>query len=219
MTIWQMIKYMLEGIGITFELVPLAVITTFIFGLILGMLSFRRIPVVKYLLKIYNVVMRGLPAMVVLKLIYYNADFSSAFMAALVSLTLYHGAYIGEIIRGCFETVPKGQMEAGQSLGIGYWKIMRKIYVPQILKPMIPMVCSQYILLVKDTTLVYIVGVMDMMWKGRQLMAMTFDPISGYLLIGVFYYILCSLIGLLGRRVEKQISNKHRGRMLGSYYR
>ncbi len=219
MTIWQMIKYMLAGIGITFELVPLAIVTTFIFGMILGILSFKRIPLMKYLLKLYNVVMRGLPTMVVLKLIYYNANFSSAFMAALISLTLYHGAYIGEIIRGCFETVPVGQMQAGLSLGLSYWKIMFKIYIPQILKPMIPMVCSQYILLVKDTTLVYIVGVMDMMWRGRQMMAMTFDPISGYLLIGVFYYILCTLIEILGRRVEKSISIKHRGRMLGTYYR
>ncbi len=214
-----MIKYMLAGIGITFELVPLAIVTTFIFGMILGILSFKRIPLMKYLLKLYNVVMRGLPTMVVLKLIYYNANFSSAFMAALISLTLYHGAYIGEIIRGCFETVPVGQMQAGLSLGLSYWKIMFKIYIPQILKPMIPMVCSQYILLVKDTTLVYIVGVMDMMWRGRQMMAMTFDPISGYLLIGIFYYILCTLIELLGRRVEKSISIKHRGRMLGTYYR
>ena len=219
MTIWQMIKYMLAGIGITFELVPLAIVTTFIFGMILGILSFKRIPLMKYLLKLYNVVMRGLPTMVVLKLIYYNANFSSAYMAALISLTLYHGAYIGEIIRGCFETVPVGQMQAGLSLGLSYWKIMFKIYIPQILKPMIPMVCSQYILLVKDTTLVYIVGVMDMMWRGRQMMAMTFDPISGYLLIGVFYYILCTLIEILGRRVEKSISIKHRGRMLGTYYR
>ena len=219
MTIWQMIKYMLAGIGITFELVPLAIVTTFIFGMILGILSFKRIPLMKYLLKLYNVVMRGLPTMVVLKLIYYNANFSSAFMAALISLTLYHGAYIGEIIRGCFETVPVGQMQAGLSLGLSYWKIMFKIYIPQILKPMIPMVCSQYILLVKDTTLVYIVGVMDMMWRGRQMMAMTFDPISGYLLIGVFYYILCTLVEVLGRRVEKSISIKHRGRMLGTYYR
>lgn len=219
MTIWQMIKYMLAGIGITFELVPLAIVTTFIFGMILGILSFKKIPLMKYLLKLYNVVMRGLPTMVVLKLIYYNANFSSAFMAALISLTLYHGAYIGEIIRGCFETVPVGQMQAGLSLGLSYWKIMFKIYIPQILKPMIPMVCSQYILLVKDTTLVYIVGVMDMMWRGRQMMAMTFDPISGYLLIGIFYYILCTLIELLGRRVEKSISIKHRGRMLGTYYR
>ena len=218
MSIWGMIKYMSQGMGITFELVPLAVITTFIFGMILGVLSFKRIPLLKYLLKLYNVVMRGLPCMVVLKLLYYNANFSSAFMAALISLTLYHGAYIGEIIRGCFETVPKGQMEAGLSLGLSYRKIMFRIYIPQILKPMIPMVCGQYILLVKDSTLVYIVGVMDIMWRGRQMMALTFDPISGYLLIGIFYYILCTLIELLGKRVEKQISTKHRSRMLGTYY-
>ena len=209
---------MLSGIGITFKLVPICIMTTFCIGMILGIFLFRRFPVLKQVLGIYKVVMRGIPAMVVLKLLYYSADFSSAFLAAVVSLTLYHSAYIGEIIRGCFESVPKGQMMAGQSLGLGYWKIMLKVYIPQILKPMIPMLCGQYILLVKDTTLVYIVGVPDLMWKGRQLMALTFNPITGYLLIGVFYYILCALIELLARTVEKRIVKKQTVRGLGTYY-
>lgn len=218
MSISKMIRYMMSGIGITFKLVPLCMITTFVIGMLLGIILFRKFPIVKWLLTLYNIVMRGVPALVVLKLLFYSADFSSAFLAALISLTLYHSAYIGEIVRGCFESIPQGQMMAGESLGLGYWQIMFKIYIPQIFKQMIPMLCGQYILLVKDTTLVYIVGVQDIMWMGRQLMAQTFDPIMGYLMIGVFYYVLCTLIELVARHAEKRVSHRNTARRLSSYY-
>lgn len=218
MTISKMISYMLSGIGITFKLVPLCIITTFVIGMILGIIMFKRVPGVKWILSAYNVIMRGVPALVILKLLYYSAEFGTAFMAALISLTLYHAAYVGEIIRGCFESVPKGQMMAGESLGLGYWKIMFKIYIPQIFKQLIPSLCGQYILLVKDTTLVYIVGVQDIMWMGRQLMAQTFNPILGYFLIGAFYYVLCTIIELIAHGVERKTNYTANARGLSSYY-
>ena len=218
MSLWEMIKFILPGAGITFQLAPVCIIATLILGMIIGILMFKNIPGMNVILAVYKVVMRGVPALVILRLLYYSADFSSAFFAAFISLTLYHSAYIGEIIRGCFESIPKGQMMAGESLGLGYWKIMTKIYIPQILRPMIPMLCGQYILLVKDTTLVYIVGVMDLMWRGRQLMAMTFNPLTGYLLIGVVYYVLCALIEFFAHSVERKISSKSVARRLSSYF-
>lgn len=218
MTLYQMISYMLSGIEITFKLTPICIIATFIIGMMLGIIMFRRIPAVKWILSAYTVIMRGVPALVVLKLLYYSAEFGTAFVAALISLTLYHAAYVGEIIRGCFESVPKGQMMAGESLGLGYWKIMFKIYIPQIFKQLLPSLCGQYILLVKDTTLVYIVGVQDIMWMGRQLMAHTFNPILGYFLIGIFYYILCTIIELIAHAAERKTNYTTNARGLSSYY-
>lgn len=218
MSIINMISYMASGIGITLKLVPLCIITTFLIGMLLGIIMFKQIPGVKTILSIYYLIMRGVPALVILKLLYYSADFSSAFMAALISLTLYHAAYVGEIVRGCFESVPKGQMIAGESLGLGYWKIMLWVYIPQIFKQLIPSLSGQYILLVKDTTLVYIVGVLDIMWMGRQLMAQTFNPIAGYLLIGIFYYVMCGLIEMIAHQVEKKTALMTVSRSLGYYY-
>lgn len=218
MSISGMMKYLFSGIGITLKLVPLCIAATFGIGLLLGILLFRRVPGVKWVLSLYHIGMRGVPALVILKLLYYSANFSSAFLAALLGLTLYHAAYVGEIVRGCFESVPRGQMLAGESLGVGYWKIMSRIYLPQTFRQMIPSLCGQYILLVKDTTLVYIVGVQDIMWMGRQLMAQTFNPIAGYLLIGAFYYVLCALIELIAHRAEKKAGLSAAARSLGSYY-
>lgn len=218
MSLVKMIKFMSSGLAITFQLVPICLITTLVVGIILGIVMFKKIPYLNIFLSIYKVVMRGIPAIVVLKLLYYSANLSSAFFTAFLSLSLYHAAYVGDIVRGCLEAVPKGQMLAGESLGVGFWTIMRKIYIPQILKPMVPMLCGQYVLLVKDTTIVYVVGVMDLMWMGRQLMALTFNPIVGYLLIGIFYYLLCSIIEIIGHRVEKRSDHSQTIRRLSSYY-
>ena len=218
MSLIQMIKFMSSGLVITVELVPLCVLTTLVAGLILGILMYKKIPGLNIILFVYKTFMRGIPAIVILRLLYYNINLSSAFFTAFLGLSLYHAAYVGDIVRGCFEAIPKGQMMAGESLGVGYWTIMRKVYIPQIIKPMVPMLCGQYVLLVKDTTIVYVVGVMDIMWMGRQLMALTFNPIAGYLLIGIFYYVLCTLIELIGRRVEKKNDHKGPTRSLSSYY-
>jgi len=218
MSLLNMIKFMSSGLVITFQLVPLCLASTLVVGILLGVLMFKKIPYFNIFLNIYKIVMRGIPAIAVLKLLYYSINLDSAFFTAFLCLSLYHAAYVGDIVRGCLEAVPKGQMMAGESLGIGFWTIMRRIYIPQILKPMVPMLCGQYVLLVKDTTIVYVVGVMDLMWMGRQLMALTFNPILGYLLIGIFYYLLCSIIEFIGHRVEKRTDNSGPVRRLSSYY-
>lgn len=218
MSLLNMIKFMSSGLAITFQLVPLCLVSTLVVGILLGVLMFKKIPYFNTFLNIYKIVMRGIPAIAVLKLLYYSINLDSAFFTAFLCLSLYHAAYVGDIVRGCLEAVPNGQMMAGESLGIGFWTIMRKIYIPQILKPMVPMLCGQYVLLVKDTTIVYVVGVMDLMWMGRQLMALTFNPIMGYLLIGIFYYLLCSIIEFIGHRVEKRTDNSGPVRRLSSYY-
>ena len=218
MSLLKMINFMSSGLVITFQLVPICLISTLVVGVILGILMFKKIPIMDTFLSIYKIVMRGIPAIVILKLLYYSANLDSAFFTSFLSLSLYHAAYVGDIVRGCLEAVPKGQMMAGESLGVGFWTIMRKIYIPQILKPMVPMLCGQYVLLVKDTTIVYVVGVMDLMWMGRQLMALTFNPILGYLLIGVFYYLLCSIIEFIGHRVEKRTDHSSSTYRLSNYY-
>lgn len=206
MTILQMIKFIAAGIGVTFTLAPLLMISTLVIGTILGMVQFKKIPVLSKIIELYVVAMRGIPPLVVLMLLFFTYNFSSAFLTAFLALTIYHTAYILEIVRGGLEAVPKGQMEAGLSLGVSYPTIMMKIYLPQIFRQIIPSISGQYILIVKDTTLVSVVGVADIMWNARQLMEITFNPLVVYILIGVFFYLLCLIIEILGRRAEKLAS-------------
>jgi amine acid ABC transporter, permease protein, 3-TM region, His/Glu/Gln/Arg/opine family len=206
MSIFKMIGYISSGIGITFELVPLCILSTVIIGAILGIIQFKRVPFLSRIIDLYILAMRGVPPLVVLMLLFYSINFKSPFMAAFIALTVYHSAYVTEIVRGGFEAIPKGQMKAGESLGLSYPVIMLKIYIPQIVLQIIPSLCGQYILLVKDTTLVSIVGVQDIMWNARQLMEITFNPLVVYLLIGVFFYLLCLVTELIAVKVERSSS-------------
>ena len=213
MTAIQMIKYIVGGIEITFQLVPCTVISTLILGIILGVVRFRKIPVLSQVIDIYVTAMRGIPPLVVLMMLYFTIDMSSAFMTAFTALTLYHGAYVSEVVRGGLTAVPQGQMEAGKSLGLGYIRIMFSIYLPQIMKQIIPTLCGQYILVVKDTTLVSVVGLRDLMWNARELMAVTYKPMQIYLIIGLIYFIICWIIDIIAGQVENRVSDVSKARM------
>ncbi len=215
MTIREMLQYLSTGIGITFQLVPLCVVSTLVLGAVLGTLQFRRVPVLSQIIDVYIVAMRGVPPLVVMMLLYYSVNLSSSFVTAFTALTIYHTAYVTEIVRGGFEAVPRGQMMAGESLGLTYPQIIFRIYIPQIMLQIVPSLCGQYILTVKDTTLVSIVGVQDIMWRARQLIAVTFDPILIYFLAGLIFYILCSLLELIAHRVERRVTRNVKTRLQG----
>ena len=210
MTLWEMIRFMSDGIAISFKLTPLVILSTLVLGTILAIIQFKRIFILSHLIDLYITVMRGIPPLVVLLITYYSFNLGTPFIAALVSMSVYHSAYVAEIIRGGLTAVPKGQYEAGESLGLPYPVIMVKLIVPQIFLQTVPALCGQYILVVKDTTLVSAVGVQEILWSGRQLMNITFKPFQVFLLVGVFFYLICVLIELFSNRVEAKLKQKKR---------
>lgn len=209
MHLHQMVAYITRGIGITFKLVPCVIVSTLIVGMILGILRFKNIKVISQIIDLYVTAIRGIPPLVILMALYFSVKLGSSFMTAFVALTIYHGAYVTEIVRGGLEAVPKGQMDAGKSLGLGYLRIMVSIYIPQIMLQIIPTLCGQYILVVKDTTLVSVVGLQDIMWNAKELIAVTYDPIRVYFIIGVLYFVVCFIIDLIASRVEKRVTGRY----------
>ena len=207
LTLGQMIRYISSGLQITFKLVPLCVVSTLIIGFIIGIIQFRKIPVLSRIIDIYIQIMRGVPPLIIIYLVYCNSYLPS-FVIAFLALTMYHSAYIAEIVRGGFNGIPNGQMQAGESLGLRYFTIMSRIYTPQVLRQIVPSLCGQYILLVKDTTLVSVVGVQDIMWRARQIMEHSFQPVMVYILIGVMFYILCTIIELIGKAAERRLKKQ-----------
>lgn len=206
MTLLEQVKYIATGMLVTFKLVPCVIIATIIVGSIIGIIQFRRIPVLSKIVDLYILVMRGIPPLVVIMLLYYSINMSNGFEAALVCLTIYHSAYVGEIVRGGFAAVPKGQMEAGESLGLRYISIMLRIYIPQVALQIIPSLCGQLILIIKDTTLISLVGLDDIMWSARQIVTITFNPFMAYLIVFVMYYLICLVVELIANAVEKKLS-------------
>lgn len=206
MSFTEMLAFLGEGIWTTLILIPIGMVTTFVIGLIVGVVRFRNYPVVSQIIDVYILIMRGLPPLIVLSLIFATLLVGSPMFMAILGLTIYHSAYVAEIVRGALAEVPSGQRQAGESLGFGFWFIMRRIYLPQVLLQITPALAGQYIMLVKDTTLVSVVGLQDVMWFAQQLMAYTNDPISAYLIIGVIFYLICFAMELLGAQAERFLS-------------
>ncbi|MGN8764884.1 amino acid ABC transporter permease [Hornefia butyriciproducens] len=215
MSMLNMVAYIIKGIGITFELVPCVIVSTLMVGMIVGILRFANIRIISQIIDIYVTAIRGIPPLVVLMMLYFTANMSSPFLTAFVALTIYHGAYVAEIVRGGLESVPKGQFEAGQSLGLKYMTIMFRIYIPQIMLQIVPTLCGQYILVVKDTTLVSVVGLQDIMWNASELVAVTYDPIRIYFIIGVIYFVICFVVDMIANRIENRFVKSYQAKLQG----
>lgn len=211
----QMIAYITDGIAATFALVPCVVIATLVLGMIIGILRFTKLPGLSHIIDLYVTAVRGIPPLVVLMMLYFTFDLGNAFLTAFVALTIYHTAYVAEIVRGGLESVPRGQFEAGQSLGLNYARIMFSIYIPQIMLQIVPTLCGQYILVVKDTTLVSVVGLQDIMWNASELVSVTYDPIRIYFIIGVLYFVICFIIDIIANRIENRFVRTYQERLQG----
>jgi general L-amino acid transport system permease protein len=132
-------------------------------------------------------------------------------LRALIGVALFASAYMAEVVRAGLQAIPRGQYEAARALGLGYWRMMGFVILPQALRYTIPNILSTYIGLFKDTTLVFIVGVFDFL---RTIEAARVDPrwatpvtgVTGYAFAGVFYFIACSAMSRYARQVEVRLA-------------
>jgi polar amino acid transport system substrate-binding protein len=139
----------------------------------------------------------GLPGMTGVKL--------NDFVAGIITLTLNASAYIAEIVRGGIQAVPEGQMEASRSLGLSYGKTMRKIVLPQAVRIMIPSFVNQFVISLKDTTIISEIGVVELLQTGKIIVARTAQSSLVYLIIAVMYLILITILTKLAKRLEKKV--------------
>jgi ABC-type amino acid transport system permease subunit len=152
---------------------------------------------------------------------FFAANIPDSFTAGVIALSLYHTGYITEIVRGGIEAIPRGQFEAAKSLGLSSYVVLAKVILPQIWYQVIPSLIGQYIILVKDTTLVSIIGIRDILYEGRQLMQLSYNAFQIFLiffLIGIFFYIICFCLQQLSAWFEKLFKRKSLSIMKGEEY-
>jgi glutamine transport system permease protein len=130
----------------------------------------------------------------------------SAFTAGIITLSLNAGAYMAEIVRGGILAVDKGQMEASRSLGISYLKSMRKVVMPQAIRTMIPSYINQFVITLKDTSLLSVIGLAELTQTGRLIIARNFESFNMWLIVGVLYFIIIMALTKLSNRLEKRIN-------------
>ncbi|PKP58273.1 amino acid ABC transporter permease [Candidatus Atribacteria bacterium HGW-Atribacteria-1] len=207
-TFLDILNTLKRGAFETIKILPLCMLSILITGTILGAIQSKKIPVVKYLISGYIIIMRGIPILVVIIVFFFALNINDQFIAAVMALSIYHIGYITEIVRGGIEAIPKGQFEAAESLGLSNFKIMTKVIIPQIWYQIIPALAGQYIILAKDTSLLSAIGIREILWSGRQLMKITFKPFQIFFLIGVFFYVICFSLQQISIWAEKLFERK-----------
>jgi len=200
----SMLRIMSAGALETLKLLPFCIAFSLIGGVVLGIIQSSRVPIVNQIIALYVLIMRGIPPLIILFLVFFTANLDSGVVSAILALSLYHVAYVTEIVRGGISSISRGQFEAGRSLGLRNTQVMHRVIIPQIWRGILPALAGQYIILVKDTALVSVVGVREILWSGRQIMQLTYDPFPIYLLIGVFFYVICFLLERLSVFAERR---------------
>lgn len=201
---------LLLGLWLTLKISAMALVFALVIGLVAGLGRVARNPAARNLAATYVEIVRGTPLLVQIFIFYFfigTVLSLSAFTAGVAALAVFTGAYVAEIIRAGIEAVPKGQMEAARSLGMGYAQAMRHVVLPQALRKVLPPLAGQFINLIKDSSLVSVMALTDLTKAGREVVSSTFSPFEVWFAVAALYLILTGSLSLLVRRLEKRFAH------------
>lgn len=203
---------LLSGLGMTLLLTVVSLIIATILGIMFGLFRIAKNKVLSTLAIIYIDIFRGTPLIVQAFFIYFGIpaalDFRiSAVAAGLITLSLNAGAYMAEIVRGGIQSVDKGQMEAARSLGLPYGKAMAKVVLPQAVQLMIPSFINQFVITLKDTSILSIIGINELTQSGKIIIARNLESFQMWLIVGIMYFIVIIILTKVSNVLERRIKN------------
>jgi len=198
---------LLEGASVTVEITALALVLGCVMGLLVGIGRLKPQRRILYgLCTGYVAAIRGTPLLVQLFLLFFGLPqfnvMLPAFFCGVIGLGIYSGAYVSEIVRGAIQSIDRGQMEAARSLGMPYGTAMRSIILPQALVRMIPPLGNEFIALIKNSALVSLLTIHDVMHEGQKIISVSYRSLEVYLAIALVYFILTGATTLALRRIE-----------------
>lgn len=205
---------LLSGLGITIGLALLSFAIAIVIGIIFGMFAVSPVKALRVTSSVFVDVVRGIPLMIVAAFIFWGIPNLiesvtgqqspiNDFVAGTIALSLNSGAYIAEIVRGGIQAVPAGQMEASRSLGISYGTTMRKIILPQAGKIMLPNFINQFVITLKDTTIISAIGLVELFQAGKIIIARNYQSFRMYAILAIIYLVVITLLTRLARKLEK----------------
>lgn len=205
------IPYIIEGIGVTLQIVIGATIIGLVLGILLALCKIGKNALLRWIAAFYTSIFRGTPLVLQLMIIYYAVpqmfDIQIEPMpAAIIAFGLNSGAYISEIIRAGINAVDKGQQEASLALGIPYVQMMKDIILPQAMKNILPSLMNEFITLNKESAIVTVIGALDIMRRAYVVGGATFRYLEPLLVAGLIYYIMTLVLSFLGKKLEKRMS-------------
>lgn len=202
---------LLEGLIVTLEISGLAAILAFSIGSLLAFMRISNFQFLKDIATVYIAIIRGTPLLVQIFIFYFiiaTIFELERFLAGAISLGLFFGAYIAEVLRGAIQSIDKGQYEAAKSLGMNYTQTMVYIIMPQALKRALPTLVGEMIALVKDSSLVSVISITDLTKVGREIVANTFSPFETWLIIAAVYFSITFLLSVLGHKIETKMKQQ-----------
>jgi polar amino acid transport system permease protein len=202
-----------DGILKTFEVTLMSIACALVVGLLTGVGRISRIMLINRIATIYVEVVRGIPLLVQIFYIYYAmgkiVQVPDIF-AAVIAMTVCYGAYLGEIFRAGIQSIHKGQMEAAIALGLSRGQALRRIILPQTVRVVLPPLGNEFIALLKDSSLVSILAVSDLLRRGREYASKTFDYFEAFTVVALVYLVMTLFFSRLVALMEQRMNRSGR---------
>jgi len=201
------LKFLLDGFRVTLYIAFISIVLSFIFGILIGTLRYSKIPVLSKVLAVIVEIIRNTPLLLIIFFTFFALPEIgiqlSIYGAAISALTVFTSAMLSEIVRSGLNSIDKGQIEAARSSGLTYTQTLMKIVMPQALRRMVPPIVSQFISLLKDTSLCVIISLPELIRNGQIIYAQNVNYVIPVLLtVSIMYFIVNYCLSLVARRLE-----------------
>ncbi|WP_367356949.1 amino acid ABC transporter permease [Mesotoga sp.] len=177
-----------------------------VLGIAIALIRFHRIPVASQLLAIVVEIIRGSPFLIIVYAIYFALPYAGielgAFQTGIVVLSVTATAYLSEVFRSGLMSLDKGQFEAAEALGMNYFQKLMHVVLPQIIKSTMPSIVGQIVMTIKDTSIVSLVGMVEIVRTSRQIMQLTLSPFTAFSIVSMFFILVCYPLIVVSKKLE-----------------
>lgn len=204
-------RLLLNGLLITLQLSVTVIVMGTILGVIIGVILTSKSKILKWILTVYVEIFRGCPLLMLLFMGYFGVAYLGInidiFPATVGVFTLYSSAYIAEIIRSGIESIPKGQWEAANCIGLTPFYMMKDVILPQSFKISLPPLVGFYLGVIKDTSIASIIGYSELLREGKTIMNITVKPFETYIVVALIYFVICFPLSKFVDYMERKTAN------------
>jgi polar amino acid transport system permease protein len=201
----QYYKYFLNGAVITLFLSFLGVIFGLVGGTVLALMKLSHNKISKGIATVYVEFIRGTPILVQILLVYLSVPKMSMFVAGVISLAVNSSAYVAEIIRAGINAVDKGQTEAAKSLGMSDFLAFREVIFPQAIKNILPALGNEFVVLIKESSIVSVIGAHELMYNANTVQGITFSPQEPLIVVSIMYFALTFTVSRFMAKIERRL--------------
>ncbi len=204
------LKFLLSGLTTTIYISIISIVISILIGLLIAIPSLSKNKFLTYLNISYVEIVRAIPLLVLILWIYYGLPIMtgisfSPFVSGIIALSISESAFQAEIFRAGINSIKKAQWEAGSSLGLGFFRKLRFVILPQAIKNILPAIGNQFVYVLKMSSLVSIIGIGDLTRKANELVVTTYRPLEIYTFLILEYLVLILIVSYLVRKLEKKL--------------